>query len=371
MPIASLPDIIAPKSVGRPADRQDLIIQELRQMIVRGELGPGHRLPTRPEIEERYGAGTSTVQRALDKLRQDGFISSNGRNGTSVVPHPPHLTRYALVFAEQPTIRGWVRYWTALAKEAEIIERTTDLSMPIYYGVDGHSDSPDYRRLMDDARNQRLAGVIFPERNHLMERTPLWSVPDLPLVTAGHDIVLDAPSFWDRACEYMAARGRQRVAIVSRGESEAATVTIAAAIDRHGLETRPYWWQAPTTVHASSVRNAVHLLLSAPAATRPDALIIADDNMLEAASSGLLAAELRVPEDVDVIAHCNFPWPTSSAIPVQRLGYHSGQLLRACIGLIDAKRRGERPGEGEPAVRAIFENEIPQFGALPAPERST
>src|ERR1043165_1634150 len=89
--------------LGRPSDRQDLIVQELREQIVAGELAPGSRLPTRESIGQKYGAGANTWKRALDKLRDDGFIKSSGRNGTHVCPEPPHLTRYGVVFPDTPS----------------------------------------------------------------------------------------------------------------------------------------------------------------------------------------------------------------------------------------------------------------------------
>ena len=80
-------------TLGRPADRTRLIVQTLRNQIVEGELPPGGRLPTREEVERRFGAGASTVQKALEQLRRDGFVEVNGKQGTYVVPNPPHLTR--------------------------------------------------------------------------------------------------------------------------------------------------------------------------------------------------------------------------------------------------------------------------------------
>src|SRR5207249_5277576 len=101
--------------LGRPADRQEAVVQELRERIVGGTLPPGSRLPTRLEIEQQFGVGSGTVQRALDRLKQDGFVQTSGRNGTFVVEEPPHLTRYAVVFPSLPQGTGWLRFWTALS----------------------------------------------------------------------------------------------------------------------------------------------------------------------------------------------------------------------------------------------------------------
>ena len=56
-------------------------------------------------------------------------------------------------------------------------------------------------------------------------------------------------------------------------------------------------------------------MLHGPAHDRPDALVITDDNLVPAATAGVLAAGRRVPADLEVVAHANFPHVTPSAVP--------------------------------------------------------
>ena len=92
-----------------------------------------------------------------------------------------------------------------------------------------------------------------------------------------------------------------------------------------------------------SARNAMHLLMHADQKERPDGLIITDDNLVEAATAGLLDAGVSVPQDLTVVAHCNFPWPTPSHVPARRLGYDVRQILSACLSDIDRQRNGGKP----------------------------
>ena len=153
--------------IGRPADRQELIIQELRDQIVAGQLSPGCRLPNRDEIGQKYGAGANTVQRALDRLKLDGFVYSSGRNGTFVSAEPPHLTRYAVVFPALPSqSQAWVRFWTALTNEAISIQNTQNRKLPLYYGINEDAATDDYRvccrmclRIAWQASSSRLPSI--------------------------------------------------------------------------------------------------------------------------------------------------------------------------------------------------------------------
>lgn len=340
------------------------IVHDLRRKIVQGEWPPGSRLPTRPEIEKAFGASRVTVQRALDCLIKDGFVYANGRQGTFVSQEPPHLTRYALVFPAVPSDGPrWVRFWTALANEAIGLRGAQERDLALYHGVDGHVDGEDFRRLVHEVRAHRVAGLIFASSPHLVRGTPLLDEPHLSRVaiaSAGASLEMptvepDRRSFFVRTLDHFLACGRRRIAFINPpGIVEA---SLFALLAERGLVARPHWCQ---TVHQSTpaaARNCVHLLMHAGQAERPDALLISDDNLVEHATAGLIAAGVRVPEDVEVVAHCNFPWPTPSVMPVKRLGYDARQVLGACIESIDRQRRGESVPPAT-KIAAWFEDEI-------------
>jgi len=52
---------------------------------------------------------------------------------------------------------------------------------------------------------------------------------------------------------------------------------------------------------------------------------------------------VRGPADLEIVAHTNFPCPVASALPVTRVGFDCGAVLRRCIEIIDQQRRGETP----------------------------
>ena len=124
-------------TLGRPADRRTEIVRELRQQIVDGAMAPGSQVPTRLEIEARFGVSPLTVQRALEKLRADGFITVNGRQGTYVAVHPPHLSNFALVFPHHPDTSAWVRFWTALSDQAAGLALPAEHSLKVFHDING------------------------------------------------------------------------------------------------------------------------------------------------------------------------------------------------------------------------------------------
>jgi hypothetical protein len=222
-----------------PGLRQNLlkhprIASVIRRQIVDGTLRPGERLPTRVELERQFGASTVTVQKALDRLSRDGFVAARRRHGTFVVDHPPHLSRYALVFFASPSDFYWGRFWQAMASEAGAIERSSFRQMPCFYGIQGHEDTEDYQHLLREIHAQRLAGLIFTSPPTGLRGTPLLDEPDLPRVgimgesegmrfpRIGHD----REGYCDKALDYLERRGRRKVAVlVKSGRTNSATAT--------------------------------------------------------------------------------------------------------------------------------------------------
>lgn len=69
-------------------DRRPLyeqITESIRKRTMAGELQPGERLPSEPELAERYGVSRATVREALRVLEKEGVVRSRRGQGTFVV----------------------------------------------------------------------------------------------------------------------------------------------------------------------------------------------------------------------------------------------------------------------------------------------
>jgi hypothetical protein len=89
----------------------------------------------------------------------------------------------------------------------------------------------------------------------------------------------------------------------------------------------------------------------------PDAIVIADDNLVDAALLGITASGARIGRDVDVIAHCNFPADAPAAAPVHRLGYDCRRVLDLALDRLADLAAG-RPIPKATVVQALFEDEL-------------
>ncbi|MGW6455296.1 GntR family transcriptional regulator [Streptomyces sp. NPDC055078] len=61
------------------------IAADLAGEIERGELPPGHPVPSEKELVERYGVARNTVRSALAVLRESGLVYTVPSRGTYVM----------------------------------------------------------------------------------------------------------------------------------------------------------------------------------------------------------------------------------------------------------------------------------------------
>jgi len=352
--------------------KRERIATHLRQQIVSGLYAPCDRLPTRRELERSFAVSTITIQSALDVLQRDGFVDAQGRRGTFVSERPPHLHQYALAF---PCRQGdpllWNRFWQALVNEASSPEFASDLHL--YFNIDEDPEPNEARRQLEaDASAHRVAGVVFARVPFNLSESPLLKAPGIPRVAIASGaeqgmscIYPDHSSMIQRGLDALLARGRKRIAVLlADGLMEGQVRHIETVLKRNGVEIPPYWIQRAALHTPASAREIVHLLMQGK--PRPDGLLIVDDNIVEGACAGLIAAGVRVPHDVDVVAHHNFPLPSTGAVPIHRIGFDARTILRECMDLIAMQRRGETPAPIK-LVPASFEEEMD--AAVGAPVR--
>jgi DNA-binding LacI/PurR family transcriptional regulator len=224
---------------------------------------------------------------------------------------------------------------------------------------------------MSYIESQRLGGIIFANTPHEIAGTPIIEqagIPRVALLSAhGFDfpgVEFDGDGWQQRAFDQLAAQGRKRVALLMLNAPSYMDEVLDKLCVERGLSMPLHWRHTVGAYNASEARRIVQLLMQLPPSERPNGLVITDDNLVEHALAGLVAARVHVPEDIAVVGHCNFPYPPPSVVPITRLGYHIGQALRICLDLLDRQRRGEVVPK-RTTLPALFEEEAAQVVAAP------
>lgn len=356
-------------SEGNGAPKQDAIVRHLREAIMRGEWGPGARLPTRQVLRKQYSTTSATVQRVFDRLIADGFVETRGARGSFVAERLPHLYRHVLVFPVGESDSGWGNFWAVMRNLAPTLAQERGIELQVRFGVEdgGPSGGEARRRLREDLRERRIAGLIFATTPLAKGQSLLGVEPAVPRVIIGgcpkgHRVaavsVGGAPGFSELAVRYLLERGRKRIAVIGPSRAPSHFDDIAHELGCAGLSLPPHWRQGVELGYPAWAENVARLLFLGGGRERPDGLIVTDDNLVEYAVAGLLASGVRVPEQVEMVAHCNFPAPRPNVIPMARLGYDIHALLSRCLDTIDLLRHG---GTVPPRtmLSATFEWDLP------------
>jgi len=326
-------------------------------------------MPSHARLIDRFGVSGVTIQQALNQLASDGFIYSLPRKGTFVVPDPPHLSHYAITFHTQPSDPVWQQFWAALSREAIALQQSGAGQLSLFYGIHGWQRGRDYEQLIELTSRHQVAGLIFTSDPHSLVGSPLLTVPDIPRVAVADRLYRGMTSVrLGSPAQVIAAElkknGRRRVAILSTPDYEIESLRDAILESVEGVELRPEWQLAVRIQDAQWARNAALALMAADRGGRPDVLIITDDNLVPFATAGIAASGVRVPEELLVLAHCNFPWATLSSVEARRFGYDVRTVLRACVDVIDAARAGNGVPE-RIDIPAVEEDEISATRAEP------
>ena len=356
--------------IAKPSPKQTEIISDLLKRIQSGELSPGAELPSVADLSVRYKASTTTVQRAMVRLRGNGYLQTSKR-GSCIVDNPPHLSNFGLV---RPFMPFRSQFIVALENEGQRLAETgispsgTRRRFTVFDEIDCPAGKEEryHRDLVAAVESETVAGLFFCRPPHRFVGTAILRNPHVPCVTLADEPVegvarLQLPGFHARAFDLLVARGRRRVAIMTiTGRSDAFLQDVRDMAAARGVTTHPWWIQGVYPADLRWAGNCAQMLIhSGP--ERPDALIIDDDNLVPAATAGIAATGLHVPDDLDVVAHANFPWTTPSAVPAIRFGTNVRLLIRTAVDIIERKRSGE---EAPVAVLmpACSEDEATQVG---------
>ena len=348
--------------VPRHSPKQTEIVDDLRRRIFAGELRPGSETPSLLELAQRHNASTRTVQSAMHHLRRLGYIQSVRGVGSHVSEAPPHLCNFALALPNvtQSFYKGLYVEAATISRDSEsdgLPRRISSFRLDV-----GHGPGDEYVKLVADVQAHAVAGIIFAAPVGAFLNTPIFKEPGIPCAAILKEpldgiAAIRQEDFLVKALDFLVQEGRHRVGFICNGYLNASEQLnrLWQQADVRGMKTRRRWIQAVCLDKPAWAVNCTEVLLCD--SERPDALVIMDDNLVPAATAGVASVGLRVPDDLLVIAHTNFPYPTPAAVPVKRIGCDIRRILTDSIEYILNKRQGVPTQEVIP-IPAVFEDEL-------------
>jgi DNA-binding LacI/PurR family transcriptional regulator len=349
-------------TLGRlPVPKYQQLYDALYQEIVTGRRQAGERLPSEAELVRSFGASRITVGRALRDLQREGLVDRRPGSGTYVRARPQASGTAALTFGllapdvERVAVLG--EMCRALNGAASAGGHAMLWGAPVGTDVDVEASA---WALCEQQIARRVAGVFFapleytPSKDAVNRRIARAfddaGIPvvllDRPVEPYGryepHDVVgIDNRRAGFRITSHLLAAGATRVGFVGMADA-APTVDARLAGYREALHVRS------AEVHPQLVfcfrSDADEEAFAFVNRSRPDALVCANDELAARMMRALLAAGLRIPQDVRLAGIDDAPFAAMLPVPLTTLRQPVREIgISAMTAMVDRLQRPDLP----------------------------
>ena len=310
------------------------ILDHLRRML--SAMPPGERLPSFQELQLRFGASTTTINRALILLEQEDLIVRRQGSGIFAADRSPQRRHCTIgIYGCDRQLRRLSFYAHLLAGIENAAHRNGSELLLLDAPPSKGWEKVDGLVLYGDSGGDVLSRLPIP----IPAVSLLWPYSDCPGVST------DDFFAGRRAAEYLLSLGHRRIAYLGGIEAmmvrlrcfgyENAMMRAGLGIDRRLMREiqniGPTYLNEARTKMEAWLRDDWHSL-------GITALLAQNDHVAMGAIQALSAAGLRVPEDVSVIGfdgidECEIFTPrlTSVEVPLEAIGDRAASMLLDCI----------------------------------------
>jgi len=289
----------------------ETVADDVLRRIRAGEWAVGERMPTVADLAGEYPHSRATVNRALQTLAEQGYLSLDRGRGIHVRQNRRVIRIGLLVgpsLLEQPTHP----FAALLARAARDHFDTEGVDHRLYIErPELLKEGIPCRNLRQDVEAGWLDALITAQCNApgSLHYAPLWRRKAVPLVDLGahhgipHCVCGGGDTALHLALELIRERGAREVAFLSyTGADETKRERL---LDRHGLRTRPEWFRRSQGGLAAEGRGYMDTKLLWQNDAKPDALLVLDDVVAKGAMVALLEAGVHPPRDLCLVHHAN------------------------------------------------------------------
>lgn len=332
------------------------IAAQIRSAIRAGRHRPGSRLPSLDQLAKEYGANRLTVLRALNSLKQSGFVYSIPAQGIYVcdtVPTSDQPAR-ARTGLKVGLISQVMMHGRIGAYHADIISGIQEALVP----VRGHLALVP---LLNVHRERDVMRLAFQERTdamiylgpfqentliHMIENGPPCVLADYRLTRYPSDsIVVDNRGGGFQVLDYLIRLGHRQIAVITGPEDQPAgeerLAGLRDAVQNHRLPASSLTLVPGDFTRESGMEGMRTILKNRRGVT---AVVCMNDDMGAGALQVIHAeSSLRVPDDLSVtgfdnlnIAYATHPPLTTIHIDRHNIGRMAVQRLRERIDRPDA-----------------------------------
>jgi DNA-binding LacI/PurR family transcriptional regulator len=341
----------------RPATKE--IGAHLRALIKNGTLPAGTNIPATNAMAAAWGVFPNTVNIALEPLVKEGLLDRRQNRGTRVLDGHQKIRRLG-IYENFGSIPASDRdFLVSLQVELARVLEKQNAELKIWVEIKKSPKSlPE--NLIDACAKREIDGIVTSHPSKQI----LKAMKSLPVPFAALTSYRDCPArvefryadFVESAVRRLAERGAQRVGVISNVIPEPATEIYNRQDVSHfyeifaetaaslGLETHPEW-----IIHPASSKGKFEIERFGYEAMktlwsrrkRPDGLFIYPHTAVRGSLTALLELGVKIPEELQLVAHGNIETPILTPYPVDWISSSSHEIVLSMVKQIQSILDGQ------------------------------
>ncbi|MCF7854562.1 MAG: substrate-binding domain-containing protein [Candidatus Pacebacteria bacterium] len=335
--------------------------QHIQDLIHKGNLTPGDPLPRHTELAPKMGVGTSTLQKTLSWLTDEGFLVRYRQRGTFVADQAGNQRETWIAVMTRAMFDPALSQWDMQAARATV-DILADAEVPCRFYHNHYLPSgpePECQeldpRLCEDVNAGHVRGVLVigaVPANHREFRTLLKakSIPMVETAARGREtpfvVEFDRCAFVRTAVSLAARRGCTRLAMIETPGDEPDGRDPLVDVFKEAVENkqlaavnqpiRRIAWPPDTAKGVVAFKA-----LWEESDAKPDGVLVTDEYVAQGVAQAVFAAGLRIPDDLWIVTYFTRGAKIVYPIPVDTIEYDTYKLIDDAWHMLRARMNGE------------------------------
>ena len=319
------------------------IVLQIEEMVKRGELGPGSRMPSTLDFAKQFKVANQTAQNALKELTNRGILKRVPRKGTFVSENLGADT-IAMFCGRNPFTdqhMGFSRLFCAAAFN-HAGESGWGLKLYFPHDQDGLFKAvSDLEKDIGDGKIKAVFGLHTDKLDAWFKKS--CAVPYVQYERSGTTVSME--DFTCEGLQYLCGRGFSRIALISFDANKRLGKEVGLGLEK-ARKTIPSafeseLWLAPDCTPGEA-KALTHAMLDAKPRL-PDALFVVDDNLASGVIFALQERGVKIPRQVALLTLSVKGIELLSPTPLTRLEYDPDEMVRRSLGQLFDKLGGRKP----------------------------
>lgn len=345
-----MPATLEPKTASLPSTdvalpKYQVLADQLRLQISRGELQPGHRLPSFSEIGATHRVTLTTVKRVYDLLEKEGLIERQQGRGTFVREQKRVLTGNIGIIGTTDIRYRQGQYYTQILSGIE--EYLSQQGQHLLFLGENTNVDEDLTEKIDGFL---MCDVEFHDEKVKQLSTRFPCVSMFSKYDAVSNVVADDHEGAKAAVRYMMELGHRRIACLMEQELFISCQRYAgyqAALNEGGVAAKSEWARLTSIAFASTASPSYlewgrtqmkQWLQEGWRELGCTAILVQNDKAAIGVMQALQEEGIVVPDQVSIMGFdgtdlCDYATPrmTSMKVPLAKVGYTAAQVLHEQI----------------------------------------